>query len=339
MTTHWSFGFLFSFLCSVAVAQTCIYSSGAEPVNPGGVDAPLIQPWGVGQIERTHLLFPAGMFQNVPVTITDFSVAVRAGWRKFRCTELTIRMGHTTVSQLGAVYAQNITSPLQDVLVVRDHVWTQGIGPGWVAVGLQQSFQFLPGSGNLLIEIVARDTTLLEQFQNQWLDACSIGTRIGTYLANLPLDCNCSPSPAPRLRFCVDRAETLVLGQTCAGSGTSTPLLGVSGRPTPGAAPTIWLSDAPANAIAACAYGFDTRPPYPVNLTSLGAPGCRQYFPVAFADVVLANAIGVGQRTIVVPSAPATIGAILYTQYYVLDPPANALDLTTSNYARLLVGL
>jgi hypothetical protein len=39
-----------------------------------------------------------------------------------------------------------------------------------------------------------------------------------------------------------------------------------------------------------------------------------------------------------IPTAPTTIGAVAYAQYFVLDPPANALDLTASNYARLLVG-
>jgi hypothetical protein len=278
------------------------------------------------------------VFQNVPARITDVAVGARSGWRTYAFGELTIRMGHTTANQLSASFAQNITSPLQDVLVAHDHVWTEGPGPAWVPLGLQAPFQFLPGSGNLLIELIQRDISVLEQVAYNYLGTANVGTVVAGYGSSIPAQAS-SQGDAPRLRFCIDRAEVLLHGETCNGSGSSTPLLGVTGRPTPGATPTIWLSDAPPNAIAACAYGFDTRPPFPVDLTPLGAPGCRQYLAPAFADVVLANGLGIGQNTIAVPGAPATIGAILYTQYFVLDPPANALGLTASNYARLLVGL
>jgi hypothetical protein len=35
---------------------------------------------------------------------------------------------------------------------------------------------------------------------------------------------------------------------------------------------------------------------------------------------------------------PATAGASVYAQYFVLDPPANALGITASNYVRLMAG-
>jgi hypothetical protein len=329
-------------LAAAAPAQTCFYTVNADPygtVPHGAIGSFLLTlPTPQPLYTRHHLLIPAGVFQNVPARITDIAVGARNGWRTYYSRELTIRMGHTTVGTLTSTFAQNITSPLQDVLVAHQHVWTEGPGPAWIPLGLQAAFQFLPGNGDLLIEIVQRETTLLETVAYNDLGTANVGTRMSGSDVVFPTQAN-SQGSAPRLQFCVDRAETLLHGQSCAGSGGSTPLLGVTGRPTPGSTPTLWLSDAPANAIAACAYGFDTRPPFPVDLTPLGAPGCRQYFGVAFADVVLANNLGIGQRTILVPSAAATIGAILYAQYFVLDPPANALDVTASNYARLLVGL
>jgi hypothetical protein len=320
-----------------APAQTCAYNSGVDPAGGNGLAA-LLYPPTSALFRRTHVVVPAVVFQNVPLVITDIAVATIPGYRRMKFDRLTIRMGHTTVGQANTIFGQNITSPLQDVLVARDHVFFEGFGPAWVPVGLQTSFQFLPGSGNLLIEVVAEGGLILEGDTSGAAGGSLLGSCVTSSLEpTLPTVGN--SATVPRLRFCFDRAEVSLSGESCNGSAGSTPLLGVTGRPTPGSMPTLWLSDAPANALAACAYGFDTKPPFPINLTALGAPGCRQYFAPAFADFVLANPLGIGERAISVPSATATIGAILYAQYYVLDPPANALDLTASNYARLLVGL
>lgn len=49
-------------------------------------------------------------------------------------------------------------------------------------------------------------------------------------------------------------------------------------------------------------------------------------------------ALGLGQRTVATPNVPATAGASVYAHYFVLDPPANALGITASNYVRLMAG-
>ncbi|MFY9342921.1 MAG: hypothetical protein WAT39_10555 [Planctomycetota bacterium] len=316
-------------------AQTCAYNWGTEPLGPGGNTATLLS--SIDIVYRSHVLVPAAVFQNVPLVITDLSVAVAGGYRRLKYTRLTIRMGHTTVNQLATTFAPNITSPLQDVLVANEHVFFEGFGPAWIPVGLQTPFQFLPGSGNLLIEVVTEGGLVLDQATYQSPAGALMGGQVYGVGTTLPIDGN--PTTAPRLRFCTDRAEAILSGETCNGSAGSTPLLGVTGRPAIGSTTTLWLSDAPANAPAACAWGFATTPPFPLLLTTVGAPGCQQYFTVAVADLVAANPVGVGQRTLAVPNTPSLVGAIAYAQYYVLDPPANALGVTASNYARLLVGL
>ena len=318
-------------------AQTCLYTWGSDPGGAGS-GAALLDPAGVGNVIRRQLLVPAVVFQNVPTGIAELSVVTApAGYRRLRFDELTIRMGHTNATQLSTTFAQNVTSPLQTVLSVRDHVWFEGFGPAWVPVGLQTPFLFLPGSGNLLIEVVVLGGETLESLVYQSNTAAQIGSFVTATGQTVPT-AGVTSSP-PRLRLCVDRAESLLLGESCQGSGTSTPLLGVSGRPVLGSTPTIWLSDAPPNAIAACAFGFNNAPLYPINLTPLGAPGCREYFAIAFTDLVLANPLGVAQKAVPIPNSPSAMGFAFYAQYYVLDPPANALDLTASNYARLLCGL
>jgi hypothetical protein len=335
---HLLLPFLLLALAPAAFAQTCEYNCGTEPLQLSGNTAALLPAGGPGLFYRKHVMVPALVFQNVPLVITDVSVSCPAGYRQLSFSRLTIRMGHTTVAQLSNTFAQNITSPLQTVLDARDHVFFEGFGPAWVPLGLQVPFQFHPGSGNLLIEVVVEGGVVLGSFTFNYPGGSPFGACV-TSAAETTLPVLGGPDSIPRLRLCSDRAEVILFGQNCTGSGSSTPLLGVGGMPTPGATATIWLSDAPPNALAVCAYGFDTQPPFPLNLTPLGAPGCRQYFGLALYDVVVANNQGIGQRTILVPSASSTIGAIVYAQYFVLDPPANPLGITTSNYARLLVGL
>jgi hypothetical protein len=325
-------------LSAVALAQTCVVNSGNDPGSPGAANAysPLA-PANPGTFRRSQILVPAVAFENVPTRITELSYFLGNGWRQVHLEELTIKMGHTSVATLSEFAAANITSPLQTVMAVRDHVYFEGGGPGWSAVGLQTPFQYLPGSGNLLIEVVAKGGTVLTSVvpMSHWV--VPYGSMVTAQSSTAPSILNFS-APPPRLRLCTDRAESILFGQTCQGSGSSTPLLGTSGRPTLGASTTLWLSDVPANAIAACAFGFDNAPPFPLLLTSFGAPGCRQYFPVAFAELLLADSLGIGTRTVAIPNVPATAGASVYAQYFVLDPPANALGITASNYVRLMAG-
>jgi hypothetical protein len=322
---------------SAMPAQTCVYESSPDPAGNPAVQGTSI----VGGIDfqRSQFIVNAAVFQNVPTLIREMSFGNSGGLFVQSITSLRVRFGYSTQTQVQPGFVQNTTSPLQDVLVATDYVWTVGLGSIWVPLGLQQPFLFVPGNGNLLVDIQTTGVTTTVVLPTNSLVGSGFNNVQVRGDAVSGVSVPGQITLAPRVRFCVDRAESMLLGQTCNGSAGSTPLLGVTGWPTPGATPTIWLSDAPPNAIAACAYGFSNAAPYPVNLTSLGAPGCRQYFAPAFADLVLANNLGIGQQTILVPSAAATIGAILYAQWWVLDPPANALDLTTSNYLRLLVGL
>src|SRR5688572_11203141 len=135
-------------------AQTCFYNWTSDPVGGTGsfpdlfeaaISGPLSQP-----VQRHHILVPGVAFQNVPARITEMSIGVAAGMRVLRFEELTIRMSQTTATSLSSTFATNVTSPQQTVLLIRDHIWQQGFGPEWIAFGLQQPFQFVPGNGNLL---------------------------------------------------------------------------------------------------------------------------------------------------------------------------------------------
>ena len=327
-------------------AQNCVYTFGDDPAHPlnpngselfpqgGNVSAPFNQP-----IVRYHIRVPEYVFQNVPTLINEMAFGVKLGTRTLHFTDLTIRMGHTTASNGNNQFSQNITSPLTDVLVVHDHTWIQGNGPTWVPLGLQHSFQFIPGRGDLLIEMVASGTTMIaNNFTFTSCLAAPIGSMGVGGGATLPNAITSSTSTPPALRLCVDRAEFALHGTTCEGTPGSTPLLGVTGRPTLGSATTLWLSDALPNGFAALAYGFNNAPPFPTDLTSQGAPGCRQYFNIAWNEFVLTNPVGIGSHVLQIPNSPAATGLVLYGQYFAFDSVGNALGITASNYARLLLG-
>ena len=86
------------------------------------------------------------------------------------------------------------------------------------------------------------------------------------------------------------------------------------------------------------AFGFDNSPPFPLDLGTQGAPGCKQYFPIAFTMAVVADPLGLGQHVVTIPNSLGLLGTIVLGQYVALEPGGNALGALTSNYGRVLVG-
>lgn len=332
---------LLALSCGVLHAQDCVYT--AQQGVPSTAASSTLATTSNGYKRRQQVLVPSYLFENVPTLITDFAHSIGQTYSRKRFDRLTIRFGHTSVTTLSTTFANNITGPMQTVLLAENHVHTEaltGPAPGWVPVGMQQPFLFLPGSGNLLIDVLIENGTSLASASSGGQGGYSSihgDTIVSNDLPTVPTTGN--QAGRPGLRFCVDRAEKLLFGESCAGSGGSTPLLGLGSRPILGTSVTIWLSDAPPNAMAACAFGFETRPPFPIDLTSQGAPGCRQYFQEGALVFLTANPLGIGQLALPIPSSPSVVGAVVYTQYYVLDPTGNALGITSSNYGSLLVGL
>jgi hypothetical protein len=85
-------------------------------------------------------------------------------------------------------------------------------------------------------------------------------------------------------------------------------------------------------------FGFNIAPPLPQNLSAIGMPNCFQYCDVVATAALVTSATGVATYNLAIPSGPAFSGAILYEQYYVADPAANAAGALATNFGRVLTG-
>lgn len=78
--------------------------------------------------------------------------------------------------------------------------------------------------------------------------------------------------------------------------------------------------------------------PLPFDLTMLGAPGCQLRVRPDVMQLLPVNFSGAMTWAFGVPNSITLIGLPFYTQGLLLDPPANALGIVTSDANQLIVG-
>lgn len=129
-------------------------------------------------------------------------------------------------------------------------------------------------------------------------------------------------------------------GAGCAGSrGTPAVRAHLGARPTAGQTFRTQIDNLPLTGPAFVFLGASSTTygglPLPFPLAAIGMPGCTL---LVSGDVLLPvqNVLGVGLLSVDVPSSAA--GATLYQQALVFDPGVNALGLTASDGARLVIG-
>ena len=76
----------------------------------------------------------------------------------------------------------------------------------------------------------------------------------------------------------------------------------------------------------------------PWEMGPVGAPGCHVYVDAPLILGAGVNGSGNASLPFAVPRDAALVSGKFYSQYVPLDPPANALGFTTSNYGRALIG-
>jgi hypothetical protein len=139
------------------------------------------------------------------------------------------------------------------------------------------------------------------------------------------------------LKACPTAAATmLTFGAGCMGSNGLVPAFTYTGMPALGATFTAGVQNALPTTGGFLLLGdsrvADGSGPLPRDLAAVGMPGCTQYGSVlatAFAPI----SGGTAALAIAVPNRPALAGLQVPLQWLLLDLPANALGLTTSNGA------
>lgn len=106
-----------------------------------------------------------------------------------------------------------------------------------------------------------------------------------------------------------------------------------------GSSVQIELIRIPAGSVAAL-YAFSTTQTAPIDLTTLGMPGCHAY---ALPDITVAkfNPMTMESYVLAIPPQPALIGQTLWAQGFALDPVGahNPFGGITSNGLKLDIGL
>ena len=94
------------------------------------------------------------------------------------------------------------------------------------------------------------------------------------------------------------------------------------------------LQKGPKNGIVLLALGFSKQVwgtiPLPLDLTALGATGCKLHVPLDISFAGITNSTGGFGKALAMPNDPKLIGASFFTQYICVDK-ANSLGLTFSN--------
>jgi hypothetical protein len=131
-------------------------------------------------------------------------------------------------------------------------------------------------------------------------------------------------------------AALMPLASGCAGTA-GTPVLHGEDAPRLGRTLTLRLAKAPSGAPFFGMLGAATPSwlgaPLPIDLTSLGMPGCE------LATAIDAHQLRLGTDwPIAVPAAAPLLGGHFRVQAFVFDAGANTLGATTSNAVALRIG-
>lgn len=141
------------------------------------------------------------------------------------------------------------------------------------------------------------------------------------------------------------RAIYQVLGGGCPGSNNLVPSWRVRPFEVPLLGTTLVgeFGNAPASTLIVGFAGLSTSitsqgQPLPVSLAPFGAPGCVVNIDPFVTTVLLGDANGAATWPLVIPYSTVFISVDIFQQGMVLDPAANALGVTLSNFGRGVVG-
>ena len=320
----------------LSVAQSCL----AIPSDTPGLGSPSNVPFGNNNVTdpvfsdtRYQVLIAAALMGNQPRHICDLQVAT-SGSRLREFEELTVTLGHNSSGQLLSQMNLNLSGPSQVVSVSRWRLPTTA--STWTPLGLSFDFMYDPAIGDLVVEFRVRGGGAASGVGSAGLRTDQslpyVWTQGGGYSGNA------FSGGGIKLKLCSDTNNLLALGGGCVGSNGATPELSYSGSAMLGGAGfQVHLSNGASNPASpvALVWSFGLRT-LPVDLGLIGATGCSTH---CFGDVseLLFSTGGSVSQQLVPPNAPLVCLPV-WNQWFVFDPGANSLGVTTSNLGRVIVG-
>lgn len=322
------------FLLGAVPAQT--YSIPDNQANMGTCNAiPFGQttPGGPFYTCLTQQIVTAADLGNTPGIITGLAFAA-CGNGKSRFTKLQVVMDllppNTTLTN---TFASNLTPAAVTVLDSDNYSW-HTTADQWMEIGLQNYFVF-DGVSDVVVQILADQSTSAAGFHR----SSTLPRLYATgWTGTPPATGSLQATSAQKMEFSMLMARASTYGAGCVGSNLLTPALSLSGTPQLGQTVNVDLIQAPANSAAFLAMGFGNGFPYPFDLGVYGMPGCFQYFSPAATQLAFSDSSGTAPYPFAVPNSSGLAGVLLYAQWACLDAPVNAVGITTSDYARLLLG-
>jgi hypothetical protein len=315
-----------------AQTQNIVYADGDSNPTTGSRNA---FPFGTPGI-RYQAIYPHSLFGTKALniaTIRDILVAGTVTNVERVYDDIEIRMGITQQVRPTTNWTTNNPNP---TTVYRGKLRVRCVGSPaslWGGIGLPKPYLYLPLSNqdNLCVEVIVwraasggyftrSSTSLYRAFRNGWPGNQSQAPLTGT--------------GACRMAFVLDNGNIALAGQGCQSSGNTPLVLSTNPSwPQPGKSLSINLTGSvkglPAFLVVGTQYLW-------FDLAAAGAPGCFLWNEVLVPVPTATNASGGASFSATIPAnvQPVT----LLTHWVVFDRQANAAQLTTSDYATIIVG-
>jgi hypothetical protein len=327
---------LVSLVLFVGVASAQTYSIPDNLANAGTCN---VIPFGSTAASGsfytclTQQIVTAADLGNTPGVITGLAFAA-CGTGKSRFTQLQVVMDLLPPNTaLSNTFASNLTPAAVTVLDSNNYAWHTTANQ-WMEIGLQNYFVF-DGVSDVVVQILANQSTSPAGFHRSTTRPRVYATG---WTGTPPATGTLSTTTAQKMEFSLLMARASTYGDGCVGSNSLAPAMALAGTPQLGQIVNLDLTRAPANSAAFLVMGFGNGFPFPFDLGVYGMPGCLQYFTPAATLLSFTDASGNAPYPFVVPNTPGLEGVLLYGQWACLDAPVNAVGITTSDYARLMIG-
>ena len=285
---------------------------------------------------------------QVPLSFTASVIAFRHDdwyspslWNYW--AELTIDLGTTTVSpdMIGRYFVSNLRGPMTRVLPktkIKLPYWTslnKSLSNWLIRIPLSKPFTYVKKSGEYLI-LDTRKTN------------SSIGYTNASYYIDTVFDTNTIKvsrvfsTSAGSTFGTVEKGSGAVVGFVPSKNEGAVPILDCPDQPKVGKTITLGLQRVRANAPVGIILGFSDHSwaglTLPLDLTPIGAKGCRLLAGLNILFLTSVNGDGIGSFKLPIPGETSLILGRIYFQALVLDPGANQAGLSWSNGLKGIIG-